>query len=83
MMRPRSAAIVLLVGLSAVSGLAFALTMTSVPAQLTKYFEGQLPLLLSVGALVLLIASAVIALVYGFGIEGKLGRPGKPRNSNR
>jgi len=73
----------LVVGISAVSGLAFALTSTPLSAQLTKEIESQLPLLLTVGALVLLIVSAIVALVYGFSMEGKLGRPYKRRNSSR
>jgi len=81
--RRKWAAIALLVGISAVSGLAFALTNTSLSEQLSKNIEGHVPLLLTVGALVLLIVSAVIALIYGFGMEGKLGRPYKRRDSNR
>jgi hypothetical protein len=82
-MRRKWAAIALLVGISAASGLAYALTNASLAEQLSKNFEGQMPLLLTVGALVLLIASAVIALVYGFRMEGKMGRPEKRRDSNR
>jgi hypothetical protein len=77
LMRRKWIAIILVVGISAVSGLAFALTSTPLSAQFTKEIEAQIPLLLTVGALVLLIVSAILALVYGFSMEGKLGRPYK------
>lgn len=77
-MRLRSTrTIVVVASVAATLALGYALRRTYPIIEMTRYFEGKLPLVLALGGLLALAIVAVLGMMYGFGLEGRLARSGK------
>ena len=70
-------------GIAAAVMAVYVLSRTSVPVVLTQYVGNHVALSVAVAALVLLVSFAIGSLVYGFGLEGRLGRSGKMHDLGR
>lgn len=68
----------------AIAGLLwYVLAGTQLAAQATQFLQGKLPLALALGSLLSLIAIAIVGIIYGFRLEGRLARTGKLHDLHR